>query len=52
MLTYIYLNVDECSLTSSMHQQMFKLQDVFNNVKCNFEVVLINTNLLTLYKHK
>ncbi len=26
MLTYIYLNVDECWLTSSMRQQRFKLQ--------------------------
>ncbi len=26
MFTYIYLNVDECWLTSSMPQQRFKLQ--------------------------
>ncbi len=26
MLTYIYLNVDDCWLTSSMPQQRFKLQ--------------------------
>ncbi len=26
MFTYIYVNVDKCWLTSSMPQQMFKLQ--------------------------
>ncbi len=30
MLTYIYLNVDECWLTSPMPKQMFKLQIVLN----------------------
>ncbi len=30
MLTYIYLNADECWLTSSMPQQRFKLQTLFN----------------------
>ncbi len=30
MLTYIYLKVDECWLTSSMHQQRFKLHMSFN----------------------
>ncbi len=30
MLTYIYFNVDECWLTSSMPQQRFKLQILFN----------------------
>ncbi len=30
MFTYIYLNVDECWLTSSMPQQSFKLQIVLN----------------------
>ncbi len=30
MLTYIYLNVDECWLTSSMRQQRFKLQISFH----------------------
>ncbi len=30
MLTYIYLNVDECLLAFSMPQQMFKLQISFN----------------------
>ncbi len=30
MFTYIYLNVDECWLTSSMLQQRFKLQIVLN----------------------
>ncbi len=31
MLTYIYLNVDEYLLTSSMPQQRFKLQIVLNH---------------------
>ncbi len=30
MLTYIYLDVDECWLTSSMSEQMFKLQISLN----------------------
>ncbi len=30
MLTYIYLNVDDCWLTSSMPQQTFKIQIVLN----------------------
>ncbi len=30
MLTYIYLNVDDCLLTSSMPQHMFKLQILLN----------------------
>ncbi len=30
MLSYIYLNVDECCLTSSMPQQRFKLEIVLN----------------------
>ncbi len=30
MFTYIYLNVDECQLTSSMFQQRFKLQILLN----------------------
>ncbi len=30
MLTYIYLNVDECWLTSSMHHESFKLQISLN----------------------
>ncbi len=56
MLTYIYLNVGECWLTSSMPQQMFKLQISLNygniflkcvNVKGSIDVVMINTDLLT-----
>ncbi len=37
MLTYIFLNVNECWLTSSMPQQMFKLQISLNyvNIKQN-----------------
>ncbi len=30
MFTYIYRNVDECWLTSSMPQQRFKLQILLN----------------------
>ncbi len=30
MLTYVYLNVDECKLTSSIPQQSFKLQMYLN----------------------
>ncbi len=30
MFTYIYLNVDECCLKSSMPQQRFKLQILLN----------------------
>ncbi len=30
MLTYIYLNMDDCWLTSPMPQQMFKLQMLLN----------------------
>ncbi len=30
MLTCIYLNVDDCWLTSSMPQQMFKLKILLN----------------------
>ncbi len=30
MLTYIYLNVDECWLTPAMPQQMFKLISLLN----------------------
>ncbi len=32
MLTYIYVNVDDCLLTYSMPQQRFKLQIVINYV--------------------
>ncbi len=62
MLTYIYLNVDECGLTSSMPQQRFKRQICLNVTKCvflecvivkdSFDVVMANTNLLIPYKHK
>ncbi len=30
MFTYIYLNVDDCWLTSFMPQQRFKLQSLLN----------------------
>ncbi len=30
MLTYIYLNVDDCWLTSHMPQKIFKLQMLLN----------------------
>ncbi len=30
LLTYIYINVDDCWLTSSMPQQRFKLQILLN----------------------
>ncbi len=30
MLTYVYINVDECRITSSMLQQRFKLQIPLN----------------------
>ncbi len=36
-LTYIYLNVDDCWLTSSMPQQRFKLQ-----ILLNYAVILEN----------
>ncbi len=39
MLTYIYLNVDECSLTSFVPQQSFKLQISLNYGKLKLNVV-------------
>ncbi len=38
MLTYIYLNVDECWLTSSMLEQSFQLRSVFIKYCCSFEI--------------
>ncbi len=66
MLTYIYLNVDKCWLTFYMPHQMFKLQIALNygkkvtkcdflksvNVKDTFDVFMVDTTLLTPFKHK
>ncbi len=65
MLTYIYLNVEEYWLPSSMHDQTFKLQMYLNyaNIKQNvgswsvvdghgsFDVVWVHITLLSWYKY-
>ncbi len=66
MFTYIYLNVDWCILTSYVPQEMFRLQISLNyltnltkcgflkyvNIKGCFDMVMVNTTLPIIYKHK
>ncbi len=46
MLTYTYLNVNDCWLTSSMSQQRFKLQLLLNcnSRKCHFWRLVVEMN--------